>query len=42
LGLSIVKSLVELMGGTVKLETEVGRGSTFTLTLPVQPEVEKA
>ncbi len=40
LGLSIVKSLVELMGGTVSLDSEVGRGSTFTLTLPVQPKAE--
>ncbi|MEG0986627.1 MAG: ATP-binding protein [Clostridia bacterium] len=34
LGLSIAKLVVELMGGTIDVETEVGKGSTFTFTLP--------
>jgi signal transduction histidine kinase len=35
LGLSIVKQLITMMGGRVTLESEVGEGSTFTITLPL-------
>jgi signal transduction histidine kinase len=35
LGLSIAKSLIELHGGRIRVESEVGRGSRFTFTLPV-------
>jgi two-component system phosphate regulon sensor histidine kinase PhoR len=34
LGLSIVKHLTEAMGGTATVESEVGRGTTFTISLP--------
>jgi two-component system phosphate regulon sensor histidine kinase PhoR len=37
LGLSIVKHLVEAMGGQVTVESEVGKGSSFALTLPPKP-----
>jgi two-component system phosphate regulon sensor histidine kinase PhoR len=36
LGLSIVKHLVEAMGGQVTVESEVGKGSSFALTLPLR------
>jgi signal transduction histidine kinase len=37
LGLSIVKQLTEMMKGEVKLESELERGSTFTIVLPIVP-----
>ena len=37
LGLSIVKSYVEAHGGEVTVKSEAGRGSTFTLVLPIEP-----
>ncbi len=33
LGMAITKSLVELMGGTIRVETEEGKGSTFIVNL---------
>lgn len=37
LGLSLVKKTAEALGGSVSVESEPGRGSTFAVTLPVTP-----
>jgi signal transduction histidine kinase len=38
LGLAIVRSLVEMQGGDLMLESELGEGSTFTFSLPIVVE----
>ena len=42
LGLSIVSQLTNLMNGKISIESEIGMGSTFTITLPMEiPEGEQ-
>jgi len=38
LGLTLTKRLVELHGGRIKLESELGKGSIFTFNLPIERE----
>jgi len=37
LGLSLTRRFVEMHGGKISLESELGKGSTFTFTLPLTP-----
>ena len=41
LGLSIVRQLVELMNGTVEVESEINKGTRFIVSLPLEPARHK-
>jgi signal transduction histidine kinase len=41
-GLTITKGIVELHGGTCEVETELGKGSTFTVKIPLKAATPKA
>lgn len=43
IGLALVKELVEVQGGTVSVQSEVGKGTTMTMRLPLElPDAEAA
>ncbi|MEH0153288.1 two-component regulator propeller domain-containing protein [Limibacter armeniacum] len=42
IGLNLVKEMVLLHGGDIKVESEIGKGSTFIVQLPIRSDVEHA
>lgn len=41
LGLSIVKNLVDMMGGTIEVQSELNQGSVFTINLTLPIDIDK-
>ena len=41
LGMAITKELVDMMGGTIEIESQLGVGSTFRITIPMELSAEE-
>lgn len=41
LGLSIVKAIIEKLDGKIELQSEIGKGSEFTVYLPIKEQIEE-
>jgi signal transduction histidine kinase len=40
-GLSVAEGFVEGHGGSIRVESQLGKGSTFIVTLPITPKTEE-
>ncbi|MEM1119738.1 MAG: ATP-binding protein [Bacteroidota bacterium] len=40
IGLSLTKEVVDLLGGNITVQSQLGKGSTFTITLPIQQNAQ--
>lgn len=41
LGMSIAKKMADQMGGTINVESQIGKGSTFSVTLPIKIDTKQ-